>query len=202
MITRVKKIYLLGGKKMKKTSFLLSMVTISAGLCTFSQQSSAQSTHVPSETQLSDTVETTTWKADAVYMGGDIVVHNGLKYMAKAFSNNVMPGTNIYVWTLLTIVPETNDWSATKAYNGGDVVVYNGLEYMAQYFTTGQQPGEFPVWKLLTPVPETNEWNAEKTYNGGDIVVYKGLEYMGKSFSRNVQPGTSSYQWVLLTSTP
>lgn len=88
-----------------------------------------------------------TWDPTAVYVGGDSVIHNGIKYTAKWWTKGNEPGTND-VWE------EFDDgsvkaWNPTKAYSGGAEVTYQGHTYKAKWWTQGNEPGSSDVWQQL-----------------------------------------------------
>ncbi len=91
-----------------------------------------------------------TWDSTAVYTGGDSVVHNGVTYQAKWWTQGEEPGTS-GVWAPVeTGDGGPTDWSASKTYTGGDQVEYQGEIYKAKWWTKGDTPGNSNgPWELI-----------------------------------------------------
>ncbi|WP_413113205.1 glycosyl hydrolase family 18 protein [Thaumasiovibrio sp. DFM-14] len=83
-----------------------------------------------------------TWDPSKVYTAGDTVVHNGVEYTAKWWTQGEEPGTSD-VWGEVedNAGGTTNEWKASKVYTGGDQVVYQGETYKAKWWTQGNAPG-------------------------------------------------------------
>ncbi|MFA0414425.1 glycosyl hydrolase family 18 protein [Vibrio renipiscarius] len=80
-----------------------------------------------------------TWNKDQVYVGGDIVIYNGVEYTAKWWTKGDEPGKSD-VWQEKDD-GSVKEWNSSKAYNGGDIVTYQGTQYKAKWWTKGDMPG-------------------------------------------------------------
>ncbi|WP_257326758.1 glycosyl hydrolase family 18 protein [Pseudoalteromonas rhizosphaerae] len=92
-----------------------------------------------------------TWDVSKVYVGGDIVVYNGITYKAKWWTQGNRPDLG-GVWEATT--PPVDDtgsvvWQSAAVYNSGDEVMHQGNKYQAKWWTQGNEPGVAGVWKLL-----------------------------------------------------
>ncbi|XHF83365.1 glycosyl hydrolase family 18 protein [Vibrio sp. HN007] len=85
------------------------------------------------------------WDAATPYKTGTTVVHNGVEYTAKWWTEGEEPGV-ADVWAK----ESGTGWNASKAYQGGDQVVYEGKTYRAKHWTQGDAPGN-PAgpWELI-----------------------------------------------------
>ncbi len=103
------------------------------------------------------------WDRSKVYIGGDMVSHNGKNYKALWWTQGEEPGV-AQVWELTTPTTTptptptpTNStypaWDRSKVYVGGDMVSYNGKVYKALWWTQGEEPGVAQVWELKTTTP-------------------------------------------------
>ena len=91
----------------------------------------------------------TTWNANTVYVGGNIVWYNGVQYKARWWTKGAVP-SNGGVWQ--EIIPDdgtVRDWRSDLVYTGGDQVKHNGIKYQARWWTRGQTPGSNAVWRKL-----------------------------------------------------
>lgn len=87
-----------------------------------------------------------TWDPSAVYNTGDKVIHNGIEYTAKWWTQGQEPGASD-VWEAFDD-GSAKEWSADKAYNGGDLALYQGATYKAKWWTKGDVPGaEWGPWE-------------------------------------------------------
>jgi len=91
----------------------------------------------------------TTWDANAVYTGGDVVKYNGVEYRAKWWTKGDRPDAG-GPWE--EVNPDNGGgaaWNASKVYNGGDKVTHGGEQYEAKWWTKGEEPGVAGVWNKL-----------------------------------------------------
>ncbi|OAN11532.1 chitinase [Photobacterium jeanii] len=90
----------------------------------------------------------TTWDPNKVYLAGDTVTYNGVKYTAKWWTKGEQPGTSA-VWAKFDN-GSLQEWTADKVYNGGDKATLSGVTYEAQWWTKGDKPGATSgPWKTL-----------------------------------------------------
>ncbi|MGL5290870.1 MAG: carbohydrate-binding protein, partial [Vibrionaceae bacterium] len=80
-----------------------------------------------------------TWDPKTVYNGGDKVIHNGIEYTAKWWTQGDEPGRSD-VWQEKSD-GSLQEWDAAKVYNGGDQTTFQGKLYEAKWWTQGDQPG-------------------------------------------------------------
>lgn len=90
------------------------------------------------------TEENSTWSESTTYIGGEIVIYNGLEYKAKWWTKGDTPGKSD-VWELLTKDVIT-EWSSDLAYNADDIVTFDGKKYKAKWWTKGDKPSSSNVW--------------------------------------------------------
>ena len=91
----------------------------------------------------------TTWDANKVYVGGNIVWYKGIQYKARWWTKGAVP-SNGGVWQ--EIIPDDGKirpWRSDLVYTGGDKVSHNGEMYQARWWTRGQTPGTNAVWRKL-----------------------------------------------------
>jgi chitinase len=100
---------------------------------------------------LADTGKTT-WDANTVYVGGDLVWYEGKQYKARWWTRGENPSTSS-VWQEVAAPNDgrvdSNDWSASKAYTGGSTVTFNGEQFQARWWTQGEEPLQNSVWRKL-----------------------------------------------------
>ncbi len=113
------------------------------------------------------------WDASAVYVGGELVIYEGITYKAKWWTQGDIPGTQEWgPWEAVDgssgngsstdtgsgsgtddnasgTDGDNGTWDASKIYVGGEIVVYGGKKYKAQWWTQGDVPGteEWGPWK-------------------------------------------------------
>jgi chitinase len=91
------------------------------------------------------------WVSSQVYVGGDVVSHNGHTWKAKWWTQGETPGS-ADVWAdqgSCTPGPTPTGgggncppaWNSTTAYVGGSVVSFNGHKWTAKWWTQGDVPG-------------------------------------------------------------
>ena len=100
---------------------------------------------------LADTGKTT-WDANTVYVGGDLVWYEGKQYKARWWTRGENPSTSS-VWQEVAAPNDgrvdSNDWTASKAYTGGSTVTFNGEQFQARWWTQGEEPLQNSVWRKL-----------------------------------------------------
>ncbi|NMP25630.1 DUF3472 domain-containing protein [Rahnella sp. SAP-1] len=83
------------------------------------------------------------WKQGTTYVAGNKVTYEGVKYIAKYWTNERPANSN--AWNFAD--PNyRSEWSPSKAYSGGAHVSYQGKNYKAAYWTQGNTPGQHAVW--------------------------------------------------------
>jgi chitinase len=91
------------------------------------------------------------WASSQVYVGGDLVSHNGHTWKAKWWTQGETPGS-ADVWAdqgSCSGGPSPTGgggncppaWNSTTAYVGGSVVSFNGHKWTAKWWTQGDVPG-------------------------------------------------------------
>ena len=101
-----------------------------------------------------DDDDITTWEANAVYVFGDLVTHQELRYRAKWWTRGDEPISNPTVpwetpWELLDETPddpEAGTWQSTKTYVARDIVTHAGGDYQAKWWNQNFPP-DTPVDK-------------------------------------------------------
>lgn len=88
------------------------------------------------------------WNSDLAYVVGDRVVHQGIEYEAKWWTQGDVPGASA-VWTRITPSDGPTEWNAGAVYTAGDQVIHQGAAYAARWWTQGDEPGSHEVWTLL-----------------------------------------------------
>ena len=94
---------------------------------------------------------TAVWDANAVYVYGDLVTHQGLRYRAKWWNRGDEPIPNPTVpwetpWELLDEAPgdpddpEVDTWQSTATYVAGDIVTHAGHRYQAKWWNQNFRP--------------------------------------------------------------
>ncbi len=85
------------------------------------------------------------WRWFNVYKSGDIVFHNGGKFVSRNDGNqNKEPGLLSSPWNEVT-----DQWRSFNVYTGGEIVLYNGHQYRAKWYNQNQTPGSADVWELI-----------------------------------------------------
>jgi len=124
------------------------------------------------------------------YFQDDIVIHNGLEYLALYNGmSGKEPGT-VTGWQALT-----DEWQYYNIYEKGDIVIHNGIEYEAAHGgLTGVEPGTSSAWKALT-----DEWQFYNVYLGGDTVIYENHTFTAKWWTQGDVPTENAGQWDVWT---
>ena len=109
------------------------------------------------------------WNQNSIYFGGERVVYNGLIYKASWWTQNNIPGSEMWgPWKLddnlvnnETVSTEdgiidithnvTTIYDFNKTYLGGERVVYQGFEYEAQWWNRKSPPEDklYTPWKII-----------------------------------------------------
>ncbi|WP_300342743.1 ExeM/NucH family extracellular endonuclease [Nesterenkonia sp.] len=105
---------------------------------------------------LTDGEETPAWDAEAVYTGGETVVHDGAAYTALWWTQNQEPGASDWsAWSEIgeptTCGGETYPaWASSTEFTGGETVVHQGGAYTAKWYSRSQQPGDpYGPWEKI-----------------------------------------------------
>ncbi|WP_019613094.1 carbohydrate-binding protein [Psychromonas ossibalaenae] len=119
-----------------------------------------------------------TWDASAEYNDGDIVVENGVTYVADWWTKGERPGT-------------TGKWGVWKVISGEP-----GPAVEPPPPTTTPPPVVAPPPPTTTPPPVVGDsnWDASKTYVKNDIVIYNGVTYISGWWHKGKEPGTTG-EW-------
>lgn len=130
----------------------------------------------------------TTWDSSTIYYTGDTVIHNGVTFTAKWWTQGDIPGES-NVWQALDD-GTSKEWQASKVYNTGDTAFYNSVMFTAKWWTQGDVPGQFAVWEGLDDAT-TQTWSASKVYNAGDTAIFNNATFTAKWWTQGDIPGQS-----------
>lgn len=83
------------------------------------------------------------YNPNVIYLQGDRVVHNGMLYEARWWTEGDEPGTHI-VWQAIS-----DNWHFYNTYVGGEHVNHNNQTWEARWETQGDEPGTHNVWQLI-----------------------------------------------------
>lgn len=129
---------LAAGEVTADTNYTVS-VTVSDGTDDVTESFTVTVTNV-------DAGGTTTWKADAIYTGGDTVLYNGVEYKAKWWTQGDRPDLGGPWEEVIPNDGQIRAWRADLVYNAGDKVTHNNETYTAKWWTKGEEPGVAAVW--------------------------------------------------------
>ena len=98
-----------------------------------------------------DTAGNKLWTATGVFNAGDVVLYNGIKWVAQWYSRGEVPGSSPYIsWKVVVDNAHPAAWVANSVYLAGDKVTYQGHTYQAQWYTANQVPTtRNGPWKLI-----------------------------------------------------
>ena len=142
------------------------------------------------------------WNAASVYVGGDLVIHEGKVYRAKWWTQGDMPGAQ--QWGPWEIIGASNtgysgqDGAGDRAagaeeddtlYGEGDRAA--GAEEDDTLYGEGDRASDGTDDKVSDSL--IAQWNSTSVYVGGDLAIYEGQMYRAKWWTRGDIPGAQ--QW-------
>ncbi|WP_227748878.1 glycosyl hydrolase 53 family protein [Oerskovia douganii] len=97
----------------------------------------------PVAAELAPDAATSAWTASAVYTKGDVVLHDGVAYVASWWTSGQEPGASVHgPWQEAARVDGTgtSPWAATRVYVAGERVTFEDATYVARWWTRDQRP--------------------------------------------------------------
>ena len=91
------------------------------------------------------------WTKTGVFDAGDVVLSNGIRWVAQWYSRGEVPGSSPYIsWKVVVDNADPAPWVASSVYLAGDRITYLGHTYQAQWYTANQLPTtQNGPWKLI-----------------------------------------------------
>ncbi|WP_423212963.1 carbohydrate-binding protein [Parafrankia irregularis] len=91
------------------------------------------------------------WTATGVFKAGDVVLHDGIRWVAQYYSRGQVPGSSPNIsWKVVVDNANPAPWIANSVYVAGDKVTYEGHTYQAQWYNAAQVPTNSKgAWKLV-----------------------------------------------------
>lgn len=135
------------------------------------------------------------WTASDVYVGGDQVQYNGVKYKARWWTQNQAPSdhsTEWAVWQNLGRCGSNNTPSSNNSSYSSSVPLpssssfHSSSSVLQHYSSTGSHCATAP-------------WSGSAVYVKGDLAEMNGLVYEAKWWTQNDNPATHSSTWDVWT---